>query len=209
MSSRSAIPPSLATPWAASTTLQIPHLTREPKLEDFADMQPSPSVAGTMLKVDQFWQHDPIDGQPISQKTEAYLGYTDKNLYVVFLAFDNDAAHIRNHMVRREQINEEDQVGIFLDTFHDHRHCVFFFINPSGVQQEGTFFEGQQDIDLSWDTIWKSETRVLKNGWIGFISVPFKSLRFRRPKLCRNGASCSNATFRTTTPSILSSRTTR
>ena len=164
------------------TTLQIPHLAREPKLEDFADMQLSPSVAGTMLKVDQFWQHDPIDGQPISQKTEAYLGYTDKNLYVVFLAFDNDAGHIRNHMVRREQINEEDQVGIFLDTFHDHRHCVFFFINPSGVQQEGTFFEGQQDIDLSWDTIWKSETRVSKKGWIGFISVPFKSLRFRSTK---------------------------
>ena len=164
------------------TTLQIPHLAREPKLEDFADMQLSPAVAGTMLKVDQFWQHDPIDGQPISQKTEAYLGYTDKNLYVVFLAFDNDSAHIRNHMVRREQINEEDQVGIFLDTFHDRRHCVFFFINPSGVQQEGTFFEGQQDIDLSWDTIWKSETRVSKKGWIGFISVPFKSLRFRSTK---------------------------
>lgn len=164
------------------TTLQIPHLAREPKLEDFADMQLSPSVAGTMLKVDQFWQHDPIDGQPISQKTEAYLGYTDKNLYVVFLAFDNDATHIRNHMVRREQINEEDQVGIFLDTFHDRRHCVFFFINPSGVQQEGTFFEGQQDIDLSWDTIWRSETRVSKKGWVGFISVPFKSLRFRSTK---------------------------
>jgi hypothetical protein len=164
------------------TTLQIPHLVREPQLEDFADMQVSPSIAGTMLKVDQFWQHDPIDGQAISQKTEAYLGYTDKNLYVVFLAYDNDAPHIRNHMVRREQINEEDQVGIFLDTFHDHRHGVFFFINPSGVQQEGTLFEGQQDIDLSWDTIWKSETRVSKKGWIGFISVPFKSLRFKSTK---------------------------
>ena len=95
-------------------------------------MQLSPAVAGTMLKVDQFWQHDPKDGQPISQKTEAYLGYTDKNLYVIFLAFDNAVDKLRNHMVRREQINEEDQVGIFLDTFHDHRHCVFFFINPAG-----------------------------------------------------------------------------
>jgi hypothetical protein len=161
------------------TTLHIPHLTREPKLEDFAGLQPSPAVAGTMLKVDQFWQHDPKDGQPISQKTEAYLGYTDKNLYVIFLAFDNAVDKIRNHMVRREQINDEDQVGIFLDTFYDHRHCVFFFINPAGVQQEGTYFEGQQDIDLSWDTIWKSDTRVLKQGWIGFISVPFKSLRFK------------------------------
>ncbi len=166
----------------SATSLQIPHLSREPTLEDFANMELSPTVAGTMLKVDQFWQHDPKDGQPVSQKTEAYLGYTDKNLYVVFLAFDDAVENLRNHIVRREQINDEDQVGIFLDTFHDHRHCVFFFINPAGVQQEGTFFEGQQDIDLSWDTIWKSDTRVLKRGWIGFISVPFKSLRFRSTK---------------------------
>ena len=166
----------------STTTLQIPHLTREPKLEDFTDMQPSPGVAGSMLKVNQFWQHDPKDGQAVSQKTEAYLGYTDKNLYVVFLAFDDAVGQLRDHMVRREQINEEDQVGIFLDTFYDHRHCVFFFINPAGVQQEGTYFEGQQDIDLSWDTIWKSETRISKKGWIGFISVPFRSLRFKSTK---------------------------
>jgi hypothetical protein len=162
-------------------SFQIPHLTREPKMEDFAGMQPSPGVSG-MLKINQFWQHDPIDGEPISQKTEAYLGYTDKNLYVVFLAFDDHVGQLRNHLVRREQINDEDQVGIFLDTFYDHRHCVFFFINPAGVQQEGTYFEGQQDIDLSWDTIWKSETRVVKEGWIGYISVPFKSLRFKSTK---------------------------
>ena len=162
-----------------STTLHIPHLAREPRLEDFANMEPSPEVAAAMLKIDTFWQHDPKDGVPISQKTEAYLGYTDKNLYVIFLAFDNEMSKLRNHMVRREQINEEDQVGIFLDTFLDHRHSVFFFINPAGIQQEGSYLEGQDDIDLSWDTIWKSDTRILKQGWIGFISVPFKSLRFR------------------------------
>jgi hypothetical protein len=161
------------------TTVHIPHLSREPKLEDFPNMQLSPEVAGTMLKLDQFWQHDPKDGVPVSQKTEAYLGYTEKNLYIIFLAFDNEIGKLRNHMVRREQINEEDQVGVFLDTFHDHRHCVFFFINPAGIQQEGSYLEGQEDIDLSWDTIWKSDARVLPQGWIGFISIPFKSLRFK------------------------------
>ena len=153
------------------TTVHIPHLTREPKIEDFAGMQPSPAVAGTMLKIDQFWQHDPKDGVPVSQKTEAYLGYTDKNLYIIFFAFDNEVSKLRNHMVRREQINEEDQVGIFLDTFHDRRHAVFFFINPAGIQQEGTFMEGEEEPDFSWDTIWSSDARVLEQGWIGFIQA--------------------------------------
>ena len=57
--------------------LRIPHLDREPKLEDFADMKPPSEVTSTMLKIDQFWQHDPNDGVAVSQKTEAYLGYTD------------------------------------------------------------------------------------------------------------------------------------
>jgi hypothetical protein len=160
-------------------TLQIPHLTRDPKLEDFAEMALSPAVSGTMLKVDQFIQRDPKDAAPVSQRTEAYLGYTDKNLYVVFLAFDQEMDKLRGHMVRREQINDDDQVGFFLDTFHDRRHALFFYINPAGVQQEGTYLEGQQDIDLSWDTVWTSETKILPQGWIGFFSIPFKSLRFK------------------------------
>jgi len=160
-------------------TLKIPHLTREPKLEDFANMQPSPEVAGTMLKVDHFLQRDPKDGEPVSQRTEAYLGYTDKNLYAIFLAFDTEMDKLRGHMVRRELINDDDQVGFFLDTFHDRRHALFFYINPAGVQQEGAYLEGQQDIDLSWDTIWTSETKILPQGWIGYFSIPFKSLRFK------------------------------
>ena len=159
--------------------LRIPHLTREPKLEDFANMQPSPEVAGTMLKLDRFIQRDPKDGEPVSQRTEAYLGYTDKNLYAIFLAFDTEMDKLRGHMVRRELINDDDQVGFFLDTFHDRRHALFFYINPAGVQQEGAYLEGQQDIDLSWDTVWTSETKILPQGWIGFFSIPFKSLRFK------------------------------
>jgi len=31
-------------------------------------MEPSPAVAG-MLKIDRFWQRDPHDGQPVSQRT--------------------------------------------------------------------------------------------------------------------------------------------
>ncbi len=82
------------------TPLHIPHLDREPKLEEFSDMKPPSDVTSSMLKIDQFWQHDPNDGVPISQKTEAYLGYTDKHRYVNFLAFDNPMDKLRNTIVR-------------------------------------------------------------------------------------------------------------
>jgi hypothetical protein len=175
----SAPPPHVVRSTAAQFShLQIPRLAREPKLEDFAGMEPSPAVAG-MLKIDRFWQRDPHDGQPVSQCTEAYLGYTDRALYFIFLAFDERPRNMRAHLVRREQINDEDQVGVWLDTFHDKRHAVFFFINPRAIQQEGSMLEGG-DFDLSWDTVWTSESKILPQGWIGYIAVPFRSLRFRR-----------------------------
>ena len=51
---------------------------------------------------------------------EAYLGYDEKNLYAVFVCFD-DPAKVRARMSRREDIFDDDTVEIMLDTFHDRR----------------------------------------------------------------------------------------
>jgi len=93
----------------------IPKLQNSPKLGDFEGMKPATDVARNMLKVDKFVQRDPKDGAPVSQRTEAYLGYSDKNFYAVFLAFDAEPQKIRARMLRRELIDDDDQVGMFLD----------------------------------------------------------------------------------------------
>jgi len=115
-------PTSPVTSQAKFATLHIPRLQQRPTLEDFSDMQPTPALARSMLKVDGFLQRDPKDGSPISQRTEVYLGYTDKNLYVVCVCFDSEPNKIRARMARRENINDDDQFGFVLDTFHDHMH---------------------------------------------------------------------------------------
>src|SRR5450432_3474042 len=75
---------------AKFATLHIPRLEQRPTIADFREMKPSAAVAGTMLKVDGLLQRDPKDGAPVSQKTEVYLGYTDKDLYVVCICFDSE-----------------------------------------------------------------------------------------------------------------------
>jgi hypothetical protein len=163
------------------SALHIPHLERGPALADFLDMQPSPAFAGKMLKVDGFLQRDPKDGTPVSQKTEAYLGYTDKNLYVVCVCFDSEPAKIRARLVRRELINDDDQFGFVLDTFHDHTHGLFFYVNPLGVQQDGIWDEvslNQNGPDYSYDMVWNSEAKLTSQGYVAWFEIPFKSLRF-------------------------------
>jgi hypothetical protein len=161
----------------AFATLHIPRLERRPTVEDFLDMRISPAFAGKMLQVEGFVQRDPKDGTPASQKTEVYLGYTDKNLYVVCICFDAEPSKIRARMGRRENINDDDQFGFVLDTFHDRKHGVFFYMNPVGVQQDGIWRDNQEP-DYSYDMVWNSEARLTGRGYVAWFEIPFKQLRF-------------------------------
>jgi hypothetical protein len=163
---------------AKFATLHIPRLELRPTIADFANMRPSPAIAGKMLKVDGFQQRDPKDGAPVSQKTEVYLGYTDKNLYVVCVCFDSEPDKIRARLVRRELINDDDQFGFVLDTFHDRQHGLFFYINPLGVQQDGIWVENGNGPDYSYDMVWNSEGKLTPQGYVAWFEIPFKSLRF-------------------------------
>ncbi len=157
--------------------LHIPHLDQSPGLSDFLGMQPSGIAAGKMLKIEGFQQRDPKDGAPISQKTEVYLGYTDKNLYVVALCFDTELRNIRARLSRREAIDDDDQFGFVLDTFHDKKHAVFFYLNPLGVQQDGIWSEDTKP-DYSYDMVWNSDAKLTSKGYVVWFEIPFKSLRF-------------------------------
>src|SRR6266852_1715388 len=77
----------------------------------------------------------------------------------------------------REAVGHDDGVGIYLDTFQDHHRAYVFYSNPLGIQSDSIYTEGQS-YDFSFDTIWKSEGRLTADGYIVWLSIPFKSLRF-------------------------------
>jgi hypothetical protein len=173
--------PSLPTPNlnAEISSLNIPRLHAAPKLGDFEGMEPASDLARKMLKIGKFTQQEPHDGAPVSQPTEAYLGYTDKNFYAVFLAFDKEPKKLRARMLRRELIDDDDQVGLWLDTFHDQRHAYYFYSNPYGIQQDGLWAENQGP-DNTFDTVWHTTAKISGRGYMVMIEIPFKSLRFKQ-----------------------------
>jgi hypothetical protein len=153
-------------------TLRIPRVTQPPKLQDF--LTGTPREAET--RVTDFRQREPGDGIAASQETTAYLSYDDKNLYAVFVCKD-DPGKVRAHMAKREDIGSDDRVGVFLDTFHDHQRAYLFVTNPLGIQQDAITMRGLPD-DLSFDTLWHSEGRLTSEGFVVWMAIPFKSLRF-------------------------------
>lgn len=158
-------------------TVVVPRLDEPPLLEDFLDMKPSPRMEGRMLKVDAFTQNLPYDGEPASQRTEAYLGYDSENFYVVTVAFDDRPDLIRARMTPRENFRGDDKIDVFLDTYHDERRAYGFTCNPLGVQMDGRWIEGG-DFDSSFNALWHSRGRVTDRGWVVWMAIPFKSLRF-------------------------------
>jgi hypothetical protein len=157
--------------------LVIPRVDRPPTLEDFLEMRPNREVDGRLAKVTNFIQREPSDGEPATQRTEVYLGYDDKNIYVIFVCFDSEPGEVRARMARRENIFSDDNVEVMLDTFDDQRRAYGFLTNPFGIQWDGLWTEGQ-GWDGSFDTLWHSRGRRTDQGYVVWMAIPFKSLRF-------------------------------
>ena len=151
---------------------QIPRVSHAPTLDDFIQNRPREAE----LKVGDFRQYIPGDGSPASEATTAYLSYDDKNLYVAFICQDQPG-QVRAHLAPREQLDQDDGVGVYLDTFRDRQRAYFFFSNPLGIQEDSIYTEGQTT-DSSFDTLWYTDGRLTPDGFVVLISIPFKSLRF-------------------------------
>jgi hypothetical protein len=170
----------------APPALTIPHLSRAPALEDFLGMEPKGEIALQMARVTGFVQRNPHDGEKVSEETSAYLGYDQKNLYILFVCFD-DPKKVRGRMSRREDIFDDDQVEVMLDTFHDRRRAYAFQTTPLGVQWDAIWTEASREevngnFDTSFDTVWDSRGKVTSRGFVVEMAIPFKSLRFPATK---------------------------
>jgi hypothetical protein len=151
---------------------KIPRVHRAPRMEDFLENHPREAE----LTVTDFRQNSPGDGTPATEPTTAYLSYDEKNLYVAFVCHD-EPGEVRAHLSRREGSDQDDGVGVLLDTFRDLHRAYYFFSNPLGVQTDAIYTEGQ-GYDYNFDTLWANAGRVTKDGYVVFFSIPFKSLRF-------------------------------
>jgi len=163
---------------AAATELKIPKISEALKIEDFDGMKPRSDLAEKLAHVQGFIQSSPKNGAPPTQQSEVYLAYNDTTLYIVFVCFDTEAKKIRSVMTRRENItDDEDWVEVYLDTYNDRRRSYVLSTNALGVQWDSRYIE-QQGHQPSFDALWYSDGKITDRGYIVWMAIPFKSLRF-------------------------------
>ncbi len=162
---------------APKEPLRIPRLTDTPKIDGVLD---NPIWETQALKIENFVQLSPKENGVPTEKTVAYLGYDEKNLYLAFRAFDSQSSKVRCSITKRDGCMEDDWVFVMLDTFNEKRRAFSFLINPAGVQMDMMRVEegGNDNMDDSWDTVFYSDGKIDAEGYTVEMAIPFKSLRF-------------------------------
>ncbi len=143
-----------------------------------------------------FWQVQPDEGQPASERTEVRLVYTAQALYVGVVCHDRDPGGIVVADARRDSpLIETDSFTMILDTYRDRQNGFVFGTNPAGIEYDGQVTnEGQggggyapgqtqaggsgSGFNVNWDGAWEVRTRISESGWSAEFAIPFRTLRF-------------------------------
>ncbi len=151
------------------------------------DVKNDPAWAGARSTTG-FWQIQPFEGQPASQRTEVFVGFTEEALYIGAILHDDDPDGIIVSDSRRDaELEETDAFLVIMDTFLDRQNGFVFGTNPAGLEYDGQVTkEGQQSFgsggggfNKNWDTNWSVATSVDDFGWSVEMRIPFSSLRYK------------------------------
>ncbi len=202
-----------ASPWAALLfpallAAQLPNQTVQPpriEAEVVIDGRLDEPVWQQAARLDGFHQFQPVDSRPAEDSTVVLVWYSPTAIHFGILAYDRVPDGVRATVSKRDNIGNDDQVVVYLDTFNDRRRAYFFGVNPYGIQDDGVRSEGgftassmmSGNLDRNPDFIWQSKGVMTDFGWVAEIRVPFKSLRWAGGDVMTWGMNIQRTTRRT------------
>ncbi len=138
------------------------------------------SVYTDVQSIGGFLQTVPNEGQPATERTEAWVAYDDTNFYLACRCWDSaPPENWTANEYRRDtaQLRQNDVFGALLDTFHDRRNGFHFYTNPLGARADQVVAnEGNPNSD--WNPVWFVRTGRFEGGWTVEMAIPFRSIRY-------------------------------
>ena len=137
-------------------------------------------------RLEGFHQYQPVDSRPAEEETVVLAWYAPDAIHFGIIARDKQPGSVRATVADRDNLDADDRVTLYLDTFNDRRRAFFFTVNPLGVQEDGVRSEGGftagslqgGTTDKNPDFIWQSRGQRTSEGYVVEIRIPFKSLRY-------------------------------
>jgi hypothetical protein len=129
--------------------------------------------------ISDFVQMEPNGGKLATEKTEVWVAFDQRNVYVSFRAWESHPERMIANEMRRDSnnIRQGDCVGFSFDTFFDHRNALQFEVSPIGARTDGQSTNERQ-YNADWNPVWDVAVGKFEGGWTVEAAIPFKSIRY-------------------------------
>lgn len=129
------------------------------------------SWAKAMIATD-FLELNPTEGKEPLYKTEVKILFDDNNLYILGYCYDDHPDSILTQLGERDDNLNADLFTVSFDPYDKKLDAFVFSVSASGVQSDYRFS------DNSFNAVWESDVKVVDDGWIAEIKIPYYAIRF-------------------------------
>jgi hypothetical protein len=157
-------------------TIRAVHLT-EPLVVDGLLKDP---IYSQVPAIGDFVQQEPHEGEPATEPTELWIFYDATTVYFAVRCLDDQPDRVIANEMRRDSNNifQNDNVQLVIDTFYDRRSGVLFQTNALGALSDQEVSD-ERNFNRDWNTVWDVKAARTEDGWSAEFAIPFKSLRYK------------------------------
>lgn len=116
-----------------------------------------------------------------NQRTEVRIVYDDEAIYFAAYCYDDKPDEIPKQFATRDNFGVADWVGFTINPNNDSQNDTEFFVQVTGTQADAKATPDNED--FSWSAVWVSAVKIVEDGWIVEVKIPYSALRFSNKKV--------------------------
>ena len=115
------------------------------------------------------------------QKTIVKMVYDDNAIYISAYLHD-DSQNIMKQLTSRDNFGQSDFFLVVFNPNNDALNDTELVVFSSGTQADAIALGGISE-DFGWNAVWESAVKIIEDGWIVEMKVPYSVLRFSNKEI--------------------------
>lgn len=155
-------------------TLQIERTETPPKIDGVLD----DAAWVNAMEAKDFTEFRPTMGlaEKEFQKTVVKMTYDDTAIYIAAYLYDKPELIIKQ-ITSRDNFGQNDFFLVVFNPNNDAQNDTELVVFPSGTQADAIASPSNGE-DFGWNAVWDSAVKIVDDGWIVEMKIPYSVLRF-------------------------------
>ena len=153
------------------------HITRTEKAPTIDGVLDESIWQNVQIATDFIQFRPEVGKQPVENKrTEVKMSYDDNAIYIAAYLYEVSTDLMRQ-FTQRDNFGQNDFFAIIFNPNNDAQNNTEFFVFPSGTQADAVESPNNGE-DFGWNAVWESAVKIVDDGWVVEIKIPYRALRF-------------------------------